>query len=184
MPENLDLLERIWNWLSSIEKWNSFEGWCARLAFLAIVVWLLFLAIKQIVELLAAIADGWQKLGLRIGVSKEEKAAIRRKRQFCKVLQGDVASLEKAENWNDQWFTDLEAEVEVEGRYYTRRWNRLFRRADDCGGPRSLDHSTQNLSFCFLEGARVVFVCPLVCVSIHLGKREPRTSGPSPSLSV
>ncbi|MBM3835544.1 MAG: tetratricopeptide repeat protein [Verrucomicrobia bacterium] len=32
------------------------------------------------------------------------------------------------------------------------------------GGPRSSDHSTQNLSFCFLEGARVVRVGSLVCV--------------------
>jgi len=44
------------------------------------------------------------------------------------VLASDLATLTKAENWNDQFFTDLEAEVEAEGRYYATRVDRIFRR--------------------------------------------------------
>jgi len=35
----------------------------------------------------------------------------------------------KLENWNDQWFTDLEAEVEADGGYYNGPFNRLIGRS-------------------------------------------------------
>lgn len=53
-------------------------------------------------------------------VNKDNK-----RKQFCAVLD---AYLAKAENWNDQYFTDLEAEVETEGGYYATALDKLRRR--------------------------------------------------------
>lgn len=56
---------------------------------------------------------------------KDNKYKIRRRTQFCNVLESDLASISKCENWNDQYFTDLESEVETEGRYYQSLWSKL-----------------------------------------------------------
>jgi len=53
---------------------------------------------------------------------------IERRKQFLSVLGSDLAGIGKAEAWNDQNFTDLEAEVQVEGGYYATVFDRIRRR--------------------------------------------------------
>jgi len=125
----LAYLERLFNWMLNIDDWGSLKSWLARLLFFLFLVCMLLWLLRQVVEFFAKLVEAWCKLGLRIRTSPEEKTALRRRMQFCKVLEGDLATLAKSENWNDQWFTDLEAEVEIEGRYYERYWDRLVRKS-------------------------------------------------------
>jgi energy-coupling factor transporter ATP-binding protein EcfA2 len=95
---------------------------------LVIAVWIVLKALKIALEIIVSIVDSLKKLGLTYLSSREKKLAARRRQQFCLVLRSDLDSIAKAENWNDQWFTDLEAEVEAEGGYYMNSLSRLFKR--------------------------------------------------------
>lgn len=66
-------------------------------------------------------------LARRVG-GRRKSEWLNRKRQFLCVLASDLGSIGKAEAWNDQHFTDLEAEVEIDGRYYASSLRRLFRK--------------------------------------------------------
>ncbi|WP_157198154.1 NACHT domain-containing NTPase [Methylomonas sp. DH-1] len=76
----------------------------------------------------AKVIDAYKKSGLPLTFGKEKKAQIRRRQNFCKVINGDLLTLAKAENWNDQYFTDLEAEVEAEGGYYATLLDKMRKR--------------------------------------------------------
>lgn len=124
----LTIGERLLNWAFSLQEWTSWESWLARIVFLLITACVLLWLLKYIVEFFAQLVEAWQKLGLRTRTSAEDKAFIRRRTQFCRVLESDLATLAKAENWNDQWFTELEAEVEVEGKYFARKWDQIIKK--------------------------------------------------------
>lgn len=104
--------------------------------FLLIVVGLVALAIilSAAVKLFECVA----KLGELVAASVRHGAAglkggrarrqfIQRRTQFLRVLLADLAGIGKAESWNDQHYTDLEAEVQVEGGYYATPLTRLLR---------------------------------------------------------
>ena len=115
--QNKDLAG-IWHWVVSIDYWNTPAGWVT-----AIVIVIVALALAAWIgsKLLEGVAKGiksWKTIGLPTTLSAEKKLQTLRRQQFCKVLRGDLENLNKAENWNDQFFTDLEAEVEAEGHYY------------------------------------------------------------------
>ena len=118
-------LPKIWSWLTSIQQWNSPEGWLARLVVWVLAIYFLFKIAKYLLNELVEIQDKWKKLGLPVTFSSEKKVKIRQRQQFCGVLRSDLASIAKAENWNDQFFTDLEAEVEAEGYCFSSALNRL-----------------------------------------------------------
>ena len=124
-----DVAAYFWGWLVGIKYWNSPEGWAARLAIWLLVFYILILLAKHMLELLVKIHDSWKHLGLPVaGMTSEMKAEIRRRQQFGNVLLADLAHLAKAEQRNDQFFTELEAEVEAEGRYYAGTLARILRR--------------------------------------------------------
>lgn len=85
-------------------------------------------ALGNILESLVKLVDIYKASGLPMWLSSDSKSRVRRRKQFCGVLDADLAYLAKAENWNDQYFTDLEAEVETEGGYYASSWDRFWRR--------------------------------------------------------
>jgi len=68
----------------------------------------------------------WVSEMIRGGVGYREH--IQRRKQFLSVLASDLASIGKAEAWNDQNFTDLEAEVQIEGGYFASVFDRLRKR--------------------------------------------------------
>ena len=73
----------------------------------------------------AIFADNW-------GLSSGEKGPDRRERQhICDVLDHCIDSLNYAESWSRIPFTDLEAEIEVEGQQYSSALARLFDRSTE-----------------------------------------------------
>jgi hypothetical protein len=82
----------------------------------------------KLVEALAKLLEKWKDVGLPVTFHRRTALEIRQRRQFCRVLNSDLATLAKTENWNDIYFTDLEAEIEAEGKYYTSTLRRLLRR--------------------------------------------------------
>ncbi|MFZ2642105.1 MAG: NACHT domain-containing protein [Verrucomicrobiia bacterium] len=130
-PKGIDLLEqlqRLWQWVFGIQHWNTLEGLIARIVIWIVFVYLSLRLLYHLLETIAKIAEYWKSIGFEINRSPEKLARLRRCQQFCRVLASDLATLAKAESWNDQFFTDLEAEVEAEGDYYASRIDRLFRR--------------------------------------------------------
>lgn len=84
----------------------------------------IFESLAKLVELLvASIRHGAD--GLKGGRARRQ--FIQRRTQFLRVLSADLASIGKAESWNDQHYTDLEAEVQIEGGYYANAIARLLR---------------------------------------------------------
>jgi hypothetical protein len=116
------------DWALNIREWNSPEAWVARIVFALLFFLALCWIVTRVLEWLAKLVALCKTVGLRVSRTEKQKLEIRRRIQFARVLQSDLASLAKAENWNDQWFTDLEAEVEVEGKYFRSAWERLLNR--------------------------------------------------------
>lgn len=122
------LLEKIWLWLTSGIGWSTWDGILKWIIILVTVLSIFCWAIGYLLEKLAKALEAYKNSGLPVTFDHKKKAQIRRRRQFCNVLKSDLATLAKAENWNDQYFTDLEAEVEAEGGYYATFLHRLIRR--------------------------------------------------------
>src|SRR5947209_6919456 len=120
--------QKFFDWLKSIKNWNTFEGWAAKVIIVLVVGGGVLWFVRYFFEVLAKIKESWKALGFPVTLSPEKRLEIRRRQQFCSVMRGDVALLNKAENWNDQFFTDLEAEVEAEGGYYSSALHRLVGR--------------------------------------------------------
>lgn len=99
-----------------------------RLIILLFYIWLALLALEKVAKVLASLVESLGKLGMPLRSNQDQKLAIRRRQQFCGVLRSDLDAIAKAENWNDQWFTDLEAEVEAEGGYYSNTLSRFLKR--------------------------------------------------------
>ena len=66
-------------------------------------------------------ARGW------IADRRQKREFIARRKQFLRVLEADLGGIAKSEAWNDQHYTDLEAEVEIEGSYYPSALKRLLK---------------------------------------------------------
>lgn len=111
-------MEKIWNWLVAGANWDSWTGVLKWVLLLLLGVAFLSWAVGSLLEGLAKALEAYKKSGLPLTLRGEKRAQVRRRQQFCKVLNSDLLTLAKAENWNDQYFTDLEAEVEAEGGYY------------------------------------------------------------------
>jgi hypothetical protein len=88
----------------------------------------IFKAMGKVVEHLIKLVEAYKGSGLPVWLNLDNKYKVRRRKQFCAVLDADLAYLAKAENWNDQYFTDLEAEVETEGGYYASAWDKTRRK--------------------------------------------------------
>lgn len=122
-------VEKIWSWFSSIEEWNGFTGILARIAIAVFTVYFVFRGLVAILELLLKFQSTWATAGLPWFHSSETRNELRQRAQFSNVLRSDLAVIAKAESWNDQYFTDLEAEVEIEGNYYSTFRDRIMRRS-------------------------------------------------------
>jgi hypothetical protein len=119
-----ELVNKLWTFVTTVDNWVSFRGLIAAAILAVAAVWLL----RQLLEMVAKSIESWHNIGLPTMMSTTERQHLLRRSLFCKMLRGDVQTLNKAENWNDQFFTDLEAEIEIEGFYYASPIHRLFRR--------------------------------------------------------
>jgi energy-coupling factor transporter ATP-binding protein EcfA2 len=122
------LWDKTIDWLFHDSDPHTLHG-ALKWAVIFILVLTLFLyVITGLAENLAKVLEAYKNSGLPITFSRKKKAQLLRRIQFCNVLAADLATLAKAENWNDQYFAELEAEVEAEGGYYSSAVRRLLRR--------------------------------------------------------
>lgn len=122
--------------LDAIKEWLLSGTWQAQLVLSLILLILITGTVlkgaKFVLKSFIELRDQWTASGLPVmGRSQEQKEAIEQRKKFCKVLRSDIDHLNKVENWNDQSFTDLEAEVEAEGKYYVNWWDKLLRRESE-----------------------------------------------------
>lgn len=124
--------EKVFNAVWSSESPHDIWHWMVLLIIAALVIGVLstttFKAFGKIIEQLVKLVENYKSSGLPMLLSQDNKTRVRRRKQFCGVLDADLSYLAKAENWNDQYFTDLEAEVETEGGYYATAWHRMRRK--------------------------------------------------------
>lgn len=128
----LESTERIFNLLWSVNAPQDIWHWLililVTIIIFGVVLILSLKALGKVIELLVKLIEIYKTSGLPIWLSKDNETRVRRRKQFCAVLEADLAYLAKAENWNDQYFTDLEAEVESEGGYYASALDKLRRK--------------------------------------------------------
>lgn len=129
--KTLDLAEKIfdtiWNTNGSHDIWHWAILTLVVLIAIAASITVISKAFTGIIENLIKLFGAYKSSGLPMWLNDANKSRVRRRKQFCSVLDADLAYLAKAENWNDQYFTDLEAEVETEGGYYASAWHRVRR---------------------------------------------------------
>lgn len=122
------VFDSIWQYSGPHDVWH----WVTVIAIAGIsLLFLLYLtlkAAKAAFEALSKIIEAYKSSGLPLLQSNNDKRKVRRRMQFCAVLDADLAYIAKAESWNDQYFTDLEAEVESEGGYYATALHRLLKK--------------------------------------------------------
>lgn len=128
----LDLAERVFNlmWSNNVNQdlWHWIILAAIFLIGLFVTIIILLKALSGLIESFSKFIDIYKSSGFPLWLNKWNKIAVRKRKQFCAVLDADLAYLAKAENWNDQYFTDLEAEVETEGGYYATALDKLRRK--------------------------------------------------------
>lgn len=100
---------------------------CVLLALVALM-WLAARIVEAISKALVTIGAELERWRTKSATRQARKTFINRRGQFLRALETDLAGIARAEAWNDQHFTDLDAEVEVEGGYYASAFHRLIRR--------------------------------------------------------
>jgi hypothetical protein len=124
----LSIFNSLWEWTGTSETW--------RVVVILVILSVLLLwglgscltALGKVLETGAKLIDAIKSSSLPRFMKRESRIKVRRRSQFCGVLEADLTNIAKAESWNDQYFTDLEAEVEMEGGYYISALHRLFGR--------------------------------------------------------
>jgi len=66
--------------------------------------------------LIHGIINIWHQL-TPIFYNKEQKQLNRRRRRFVDHIESEIRRINRLEEWSDHRFTELEAEVETQGRY-------------------------------------------------------------------
>jgi len=125
-PKDTSLWQEVFRWLTSTSQgWELIGKWTLlSILALAVLLW----AIGYLSEKISKLLDVYKKFGLPVSLDPKTKVHIRKRRQFCSVINADLSVLAKTENWNDQYFADLEAEVEAEGGYFPSALHKLFKR--------------------------------------------------------
>jgi hypothetical protein len=122
----LSIFNTLWGWTGTSETWRI----VVVVAVLAVLLlWALTVclgALGKVLEGAVKLIDTFKASGLPRFMKREDRIKVRRRSQFCAVLEADLTNITKAESWNDQYFTDLEAEVETEGGYYISPLHRFL----------------------------------------------------------
>ncbi|MEU4691588.1 NACHT domain-containing protein [Actinoplanes sp. NPDC023714] len=120
-------------------------GWVISAVVILIAVGALYTALKPLWEMFRSGRGVLGRLGMRL---REHKRAVRRRQLFADHIDSRLRRISEKEDWRDDRFAELEAEVEMEGEQ--RHFLRLFRRPVD--GPRrvkslsnALERSTERL---------------------------------------
>jgi hypothetical protein len=114
-----------------IKLWNELHGprgWLMAAVLVIVMAWFLVKILKEGAEALLKLHDWWKSRAAWVAMSEEKKTKLKQHHALAKVVLSDIGQLNKNELWHDQYFTDLEAEVEAEGRYYASRLDRFLSR--------------------------------------------------------
>lgn len=126
-----NLLEKIFTSLWNADSLSSWH-WILFIVTSSIIILVasafIIKSTTSLIENILKAFETYKSSGLPLWTSRSLKIKLRKRKQFSGVLDADLSYLAKAESWNDQYFTDLEAEVETEGGYYASAWARLRRR--------------------------------------------------------
>lgn len=123
-----ELLDKIFDWLIVGANFDSWLGILKLILILLLGFIILCWVLGFLLENFAKALEAYKNSGFPLTLPGEKRVEVRRRQQFCKVLNSDLLTLAKAESWNDQYFTDLEAEVEAEGVYYASLLNKMIGR--------------------------------------------------------
>ncbi|HZH77834.1 MAG TPA: NACHT domain-containing protein [Archangium sp.] len=119
-----DLATRFWSWLQTAD-WSSPRTWLGALFVCLLLGYYSFIWFpRKALEGFAALRDSWKKAGFR-ALTTEQDEFLRRRSQFCRALRSDLDTLNKSESWNDQFFTDLEADIETDAPFYASFLDKL-----------------------------------------------------------
>ena len=127
-PDMWSLLVPLIKWILEFHDWTSWLGAVLLIAVAVSASMAALRGLRWILEQFVAVVLQLKKLKGSQDGDAARRVSMRRRQQFCTVLRSDLDVIAKAENWNDQWFTDLEAEVEAEGRYFRTLLDRLLNR--------------------------------------------------------
>lgn len=109
----LDWIERVLNLIfvgSQIPLWiPKAIGWIFLIAFILLGILGLLIVISKII-------DVWKEKIWPHFYNPEEKRRNLRRRRFAEHIESEIRRLNRLEEWSDYRFTELEAEVEAEGR--------------------------------------------------------------------
>ena len=125
VDEAIGYAKWIHEWALNHPGWNTGENLVFGIAVLGTAIYWIIRAGAWVLEVIGRMRENGAILGMWGPVRLAQKIEVRRRQQFSRVLKSDLVMLSKAENWNDQFFTDLEAEVEAEGRYYASGLDRM-----------------------------------------------------------
>ncbi|MGH6846101.1 MAG: NACHT domain-containing protein [Methylocella sp.] len=120
-------LDKVWDFLGTANFYSA-TGILKWIIIFAVCSIALLWAGGKLLEGFAKALEAYKNSGLPLTFRREKRVQVRRRKQFCNVLNGDLLTLAKSENWNDQYFTDLEAEVEAEGGYYPTLLHKMLGR--------------------------------------------------------
>lgn len=120
------LFDEALRWIIDNNEWNNGRGILSRalvllIAFVVLIGFLRWL-MSSITDLAKSISDIWTFTT----ADRKRRDDMVLKRRFASVLESDLDYIDQAENWNDLQFVDLEAEVEMDGEYYSTSFNRRF----------------------------------------------------------
>ncbi len=87
-----------------------------------LIGWVLFISIVlggilSFLSLLSKIKDVWAQSFKPMFYNREQKQRSKRRQKFAEHIEYELRRLDRDENWNDDRFTELEAEIEAEGRH-------------------------------------------------------------------
>lgn len=125
----LSVFNTLWRWADTSETWRIVV---AISVLLVILFWALSLflgTLSKVLEGVTKLIEAFKESGIPRFMTRENRIKVRRRSQFCAVLEADLTNITKAESWNDQYFTDLEAEVETEGGYFISPLHRILGKA-------------------------------------------------------
>ncbi len=119
------VFHKIWDINDTPDLWHWLVLIVASIIILIFLFTMMIKALGVLIDKIVTFIEIYKKNGFPVWLNKKNKIIVRRRKQFCSVLDADLSYLAKAENWNDQYFTDLEAEVETEGGYYASTIDKL-----------------------------------------------------------
>ncbi|WP_075256235.1 NACHT domain-containing protein [Herbaspirillum camelliae] len=129
--EKIDLtkiIPSLFEWIKNFNEWQSAYGVLVGVFLSALMLAALVFGSTKILAWIVSLTEAAQKLGFSFSLSRNKRLEIKQRQYFCRVIRADLEQISHSENWNDQWFTDLEAEVQAEGRFYQSYLHKFFRK--------------------------------------------------------